>query len=277
MGGLRRNRTNHLAAALFPAVLLVRLWTIWSGKDRVGPRSLMIPIFGFGTLWVYLSLSGLSTSAFRAGVFVLLLGSCRVLKRLQDPVSTLGWCVILIVLVSSRHQPDVALLLSAGAVLGILSAVQKRKGPFGTAIGAALGAMLFTLPISVWLSCGIPLFSLFCNSTAGVFFGAGLIPFAVLIVLAACLTPLPLEPMVDAWCVLAGPVIEVLGRISGMNGSFLALSWGGCLGATLCGVVSLFVWKKRRFSLVPGLVLFLGIAVLAGIVERAGAILEEKT
>jgi len=259
----------HLAAALFPGILLIRFWTIWAGKDRVGLRSLLIPLFGTATLWVYLSLAGLSTSAFRAAVFLFLLWSCGVFKRLQDSISVLGWCVVFIVLVSSRHQPDVALLLSAGAVLGILSGLDQRCGYFGKALGAAMGALLFTLPISVWLSRGIPLFSPVCNVTAGAFFGVALIPLAVLIVLAACFTPLPMEPLSHAWCLMADPVIQALGHISSMDNSFLILSGGGCFAAALCGLVSLFVWKKHRYGLVPGLVLFLGIALFAGMVEQA--------
>ncbi|MBN2719745.1 MAG: ComEC/Rec2 family competence protein [Proteobacteria bacterium] len=253
----------HLFSAVLPVILLVRLCTMLAGADRTGWKRLLIPVLGIATLWAYLSLAGISSSALRAAVFLLLVWARGIFRRLGDSYSMLAWCVVLIACLSPRDQPDPSLLLSAGAVLGILCAFDGGRGWTGKALGATVGAMLFTLPLSVWYSKGIPLVSPLSNIAAGAVFGTVLIPFAVLVVLAACFAPVPSELLVKFWCALADPVLGFLTWVSSFEYSFVILSGTGCLAATLCCLVALAVWKMMRFTLPSGLVLFLGVVLFS--------------
>jgi len=267
----------HLFSAVLPMILLVRWWTMMTGADRVGWKRVLIPLLGTATLWAYLSLAGISSSALRAAVFLLLVWARGIFRRLGDSNSMLAWCVVLIACLSPRNQPDPSLLLSAGAVLGILCAFDGGRGWTGKALGATVGAMLFTLPLSVWYAKGIPLVSPLTNIAAGAAFGTVLIPFAVLVVLAACFAPLPAEPLVKIWCGLADPVLGLLTWFSSFKYSFVILSGTGCLAATLCVLAALAVWKLKRFTLPSGLVLFLGVGLFSAGFEYAHEVfLSEK-
>jgi len=259
----------HLASALLPPLFLVRVLMTLSGMDRFGWRSILPSVGGGASLLIYLSMTGLSTSASRAGIFLLLAWLGFFCRRSREPVSIIGWCVMFIICISSRAQPDLALLLSAGAVLGIFAATGQPSRFAVKALSLTLGAVLFTLPLSVWCAGGVPLVSPICNVTAGLFFSVILIPFAVLIDLAACFSRIPLAPVVRSWNFLANPVLDGLERISTLKVSFLVLSEAGCLVATVAGLAALAIWKKRRFGFWAGLVLFLGVAVVAGAFEHA--------
>ena len=259
----------HLVSAILPVILLVRWWTMMTGAERTGWKRLLIPVLGTATLWAYLSLAGISASALRAAAFLLLAWARGIFRRLGDSLSMLAWCVVLIACLSFRDQPDPSLLLSAGAVLGILCAFDRGRGWTGKALGATVGAMLFTLPLSVWYAKGIPLVSPLSNIAAGAAFGTVLIPVAVLVVLAACFAPIPSAPLVEVWCALADPVLGFLTWISSFEYAFVILSRTGCLAVTLCGLAALAVWKRRRFTLSSGLVLFLGVAFFSAGFEYA--------
>ena len=259
----------HLASALLPVFFLVRLFMTLFVKDRAGWKSMIPPLSGAITLSIYLSMTGLSTSASRAGIFLLLGWLAFSWKRCQEPLNLLGWCVIFIICVSSCTQPDLALLLSGGAVLGILLAASQESRPAGKALGLTLGAVLFTLPLSVWCAGGVPVVSPICNMTAGLFFGIILIPLAVLADLAACCPGIPLEPLVYLWTFLAKPVLMGLEAVSASRASFLVLSTAGCFVATAAGLAALAMWKKWKFGALAGLVLFLCVTTVAGGFEAA--------
>ena len=263
----------HLASAMLPVFILVRFFMTLFNKDRAGWKSMIPPLSGVITVSLYLSMTGSSTSAYRAGIFLMLGWLGFSWKRFCEPFNILAWCLIFIICISSCDQPDLALLLSGGAVLGILVVAGRVSRTVGKALGLTLGAVLFTLPLSVWCAGGVPIVSPICNMTAGLLFGTILIPLAVLADLAACCPGIPLEPVVRFWTFLANPVLVGLEAVSSFGASFLVLSGTGRIVATAAGVAALGIWKKRKFGLLAGLALFLSVTAVAGGVDAGRNIL----
>jgi competence protein ComEC len=268
---LRRTGTYHLLAisgvhigsALVIPLILFKALLSFLGKDGVGWRKVAPMTAGSVTLFVYLSLAGLSTSALRAGMFFVLYWAAAIAGRYPHPFSVLGWCVTLIVCLVPGDQPDMALYLSAAAVTGILvtGTHQCRHGL--KILRVTMGAILFTLPLSVWCAGGISTVAPVCNLFAGLVFGLILIPLAVLIDLMACVVSHPWELPVDVWIGLAGPLIVALKWFSDPSSAFLVLSEAGCLVATAAGLISLVIWKGSAFSLRAGIALFLAVMLVA--------------
>jgi competence protein ComEC len=130
-----------------------------------------------------------------------------------------------------------------------------------------IGAVLFTLPISVWLAGGISAISPAGNIVAGIPFGLFLIPSAVLMDWATLLSWFPLEPIIYIWLKVAGIVLGSMSYLADLPFSFQPLSPTGCLAATLATVIGILVWRWKRYRLRVGIAIFCFILAVSGSVQ----------
>ncbi|UCG38207.1 MAG: ComEC/Rec2 family competence protein [bacterium] len=253
----------HLAACLLVPVLLVRLAGSARGRGLTGWKALPGMAVGGAAGLLYLSFTGMSSSALRAGLFLFLTWAALPLGRHPCPRRVLSWCVLVIVLLE-RRQPDMALLLSALAVAGIVESRGGERGFFRVCMRAATGAILFTLPVAVWCARGVPLAAPLANTLAGPAFSLVLIPAAVLLDLASMIPRFPVKAAAGSWTWAAGPVMSMVGHLSSIPAAFLPLAWTGCAAVSVAGVAALICWWRRGFGTGTGLLLFLS-AALAGV------------
>jgi competence protein ComEC len=260
----------HVGSALVLPVILVSIIMAGFSVDMVGWKKILPMMAGLLTLSFYLSMTGLSTSALRAGIFVAFYWAAIIVGRYPQPIGVLGWCVVLIVCFSSGGKPDMALFLSASAVTGILMAgAHPCRRPFKV-LQVTIGAVLFTLPLSVWCAGGISVLAPICNLLTAAVFGFILIPLAVFIDLMAFISIFPLEPLVDTWIQTAMVVVAVWKWFADLPPSFLPLSHAGCLAAAVLSIPALVTWKNRDFKPGAGTVLFLVVVIASGGFECAG-------
>lgn len=257
----------HIGAAILPFILILRFGT--AASQRVRPREtrlllLVVSILAAGT---YLCFTGLSASALRAVAYFSITGAALVTGRSAFSMASLSWCVLAIICFDDHQQPDISLILSALAVAGIISGSRGLKDPgfFKGTFRITLSAFLFTLPVVVWLAHGISIVTVIGNLAAGLSFGFFLIPSAVLIDFAALLPSFPLEPVIRMWVVAADLFMGFLVHLACMPYSFLDLSCGGCLAATLAAVTGVTVWWRNQYSTRSGIVISLVIVAFSGV------------
>ncbi len=264
----------HVGSAILPFLLFLR-----SGiciYRRMDPRTvrLIFMTLSICAVSVYLSFTGTSTSAMRAVIYFILTGSALIAGRKSSPVVSLSWCVMIIVCFGPGRQPDVPLMLSALAVTGITLSNRGGLNVFKSTLRMVLGAILFTLPVAVWLAGGIPIIAPLANILAGIPFGLILIPLAVLLDLVALFPAVPLQQIAGIWLGLADLVLGIMAILADQYFSFLYLTGPGCLLASLAAVTGLSVWWRKGFGIKTGAMVFLSIIIVSGIgmliTERVG-------
>jgi competence protein ComEC len=282
---LRRSGTYHLlaisgvhvGAVIFPFLLLLRFCA--SATQRTRPRAvraifLILSLCAVGT---YMCFTGLSASALRATVYFILAGSAGLVVRSSSSLASLSWCVLTIVCFSAGQQPDVSLSLSALAVTGIIMSGgrfrgREQGGLLEGMMRMAIGAVLFTLPVAVWVAGGISAIAPLANIVAGITFGLFLIPSAVLMDWAALVPSVPLEPLIGIWLKGAGIGLGSLRYLAYLPFSFLSLSPAGCLAASLAAVLGIPVWRCYKYRLSVGVAIFCFILAASG----SGQIIGER-
>jgi competence protein ComEC len=135
-----------------------------------------------------------------------------------------------------------------------------------------MGAVIFTLPVVVWLAGGISIIAPVGNIVAGIPFGLLLIPFAVLMDWAAGFPWFPLESMINIWLKLASLVLGSMTHLADLPFSFQRLSPVGCLAASLAAVGGILVWQRKKYHLGVGIAIFLTIFA----VSESGHFINEK-
>ncbi|MDF1526047.1 MAG: ComEC/Rec2 family competence protein [bacterium] len=264
----------HVGAAILPFLLILRLCA--STLQRVNPRVVrgVFLIFSVFAVAIYMCFTGLSASALRAVVYFILVGSAVLPGRNSSPMTSLSLCVLLLVCFSSDEQPDVSLVLSALAVTGI---VLSSRGLGGRGLSSGwggnfikgsmqmtMGAILFTLPMAVWLAGGISIIAPIGNLVAGVPFSLFLIPVAVLIDSAALFPWFPLEPLINIWLEASGLILMFMAHLADLPLSFQRLSPAGCLIASLTALVGVLVWQQKKYRLNAGIAIFIIILAVSG-------------
>jgi len=267
----------HVGAAILPFLLLLRLCAVASQRTR--PRAVRVAslILSVCAVGVYICFTGLSASALRATVYFVLVGSAIFVGRNSSSLAGLSWCVLLIVFFSAGQQPDISLTLSALAVTGI---VLSGRGLSGREHGnflkglvrMTMGAILFTLPVAVWLAGGISTVAPVGNIVAGIPFSLFLIPFAVLMDWVALFPWIPLEPLIDIWLKTAGLALAPIAYLADLPYSFQRLSPVGSLTASLAAVIGIVVWRQKKYHLGVGIAIFLSILAVSG----SGQFISEK-
>jgi competence protein ComEC len=269
---LRRSGTYHLlaisgvhigAAVLLP-LLVLRMVLALCNVSAVGwSRLLLLAISTFAAMF-YLAFTGPSPSALRALLFLILLHLAATTGRRNLLLPLLSWCVVLFIAFSSNHQPELALVMSVLAVVGIVSASRAQKNVLLRAGGAVLGAAMYTLPVAVWCANGISLAGPFANLLLSVPFGFLLIPWAVMLDILALWRDSNLEVLIRAWAAFAGFTMAVADLCTRAPFSFVPLSWAGRVAATVSGVIVTGFWGRKGFGIRQGAISFLLIGCISG-------------
>lgn len=264
----------HVAAAVLPFLLLLRLGA--SASPRTRPRvsrAILLFLFVCATAY-YIYFTGLSASAMRAVIYFILAGLAFVAGRGSISLISLSWCVVVIVCFRVGNQPDLSLTLSALAVTGIILSHKGHESLFKGLLRMTLGAVLFTLPVVVWIAGGTSVTAPVGNIVTGIPFGLLLIPAAVLMDLAAPLPWFPLKSMILIWLKITSPVLETLAHLADLPFSFLRLSPAGCLTVSIGAVIGILIFWRMRYRLDAGIAVFLAIIAVSGgvqlMVEKIG-------
>ena len=271
----RAGLMHTVAVSGMHVVFLVGLMQFVFGAGR---RSALT---GMGLVWAFVLVTGASPSAVRAGVMQSLLLMAPVLRRENDPPTSLSLALALILLNNPYAAASVSLQLSFAAMAGILcfcgriygwfaarwEAVERRFLPhylIGN-LSTTLSVLVFTAPLTALHFGYVPLLSIVGNIAAlwavSLCFMGGWI---------ACLASLlPLLGQCAAWlCAwLARYILLVARLISSLPGAvvytetrglwlWLAASYGLFL---LCGLFGRKNWL--RFG-VPGLAAVLSLCLL---------------
>ena len=121
---LRRSGTYHLlaisgvhiAAAVLIPFLALRFVLALTAVSVVGWTRFLLLITTTGAALFYLAFTGLSPSALRALLFLILFHLALAAYRRKDLLPLLSWCSVFIIAFSPGGQPDLALVMSVFAV-----------------------------------------------------------------------------------------------------------------------------------------------------------------
>ena len=271
----RAGLMHTVAVSGMHVVFLVGLMQFVLGAGR---RSALI---GLGLVWAFVLVTGASPSAVRAGVMQSLLLMAPVLRRENDPPTSLSLALALILLNNPYAAASVSLQLSFASMAGILcfcgrifgwfaarwKAVERRKLPrylIGN-LSTSLSVLVFTVPLTALYFGYVPLLSIVGNIAAlwavSLCFMGGWI--------ACGLSLLPLLGQGAAWlCAwLARYILLVARLISSLPGAVVYTETGGLwlwLAASyglfiLCGLFGRKSWL--RFG-VPGLAAVMSLCLL---------------
>ncbi len=280
---LRRSGTYHLlaisgvhiASAVIAPLLLLRLVFSLIGLSTVRWTRFCLLLVSAGAALFYLAFTGPSPSALRALLFLVLLHLAATTGRRNSLLPLLSWCVVFFVAFSSSPQPELALVMSVLAVVGIVSVSRGQKNIILRAGGAVLGAAMFTLPVAVWCANGISMAGPFANLLLSVPFGLLLIPWAVMLDVFALWTDSNLEILIRAWAAPAGFVMTVADLCTRIPFSFVQLSWAGRVAATVSGAIVTGFWGRKGFGIRHGTISFLLIGCISGAVHFLDGIVSE--
>ena len=258
---------------------LVGVLLFLMGNGRAGAIS------GIVVVWAFVLITGCGKAAVRAAFMQSLLLLAPILRRENDPITSLSAVLALLLAVCPLAAKSVSLQLSFGAMAGILCFFQPiyrflvphfRKGALGTVfryaaavLSSSLSVMAFTVPLTAIHFGYVPLLSFAVN-------------IACLWAVSACfslawfaclLSPVPLLGKAAAWvCTLLFRYIRFCaGLVSHAPFSVLyTQTKGSGLWIALC--YALLLWallyrRKKLFRIVLPTVL--SIAVLAAVLIRS--------
>ena len=271
----RAGLMHTVAVSGMHVVFLVGLMQFVFGAGR---RSALI---GLGLVWVFVLVTGASPSAVRAGVMQSLLLMAPVLRRENDPPTSLSLALALILLNNPYAAASVSLQLSFASMAGILcfcgriygwfaarwKAVKRRKllhyliGNLST----TLSVLAFTAPLTALYFGYVPLLAIVGNLAA--LWAVSLCFMGGWIACLASLLPLLGQGLAWLCAWLARYILLVARLISSLPGAvvytetrglwlWLAASYGLFL---LCGLFGRKNWL--RFG-VPGLTAALSLCLL---------------
>ena len=156
---------SHLFAV---SGLHLSIWVGLFSYIKFKRNSLRILMRGFSVLFIvfFMSLTGFTSSVFRAGVMTLIFLGGQNLGRKADGVNSLGLAAMILCLINPYTCLELSFLLSFSATFGILvcyepialfaqNVQEKVKGSAGRALkwlltagGVSLSASIFTFPVS---------------------------------------------------------------------------------------------------------------------------------
>jgi len=252
----------HVGAAILPFLYFGRFCAFAWQRTRPHILRTVFLILSVCAVGTYLCFTGLSASALRATIYFILVGSAILAGRNSSPLSSLSWCVLIIVCFSAVIQPDLSLMLSVLAVTGIVLSGRGLRGEgkdnlLKGMVRITVGAVIFTLPLVVWMAGGVSAIAPLGNIVAGVPFGLFLIPSAVLMDWLTLIPGVPLDPVINLWLKTAHIVLRSTALLADLPFSFQPLSPGGCLAASLAAVTGIFVWRRNKYGMGSGVAIFI--------------------
>jgi len=172
-----------------------------------------------GLVWAFALFTGLGVSAVRAALLLTMAQAARFFSRRGDPITSLGFACLAIVLVSPRAVQSVSFQLSVGSTLGIVLLADR----FARAIGGRLPRLFAPLaqPFSISLAAQIgvlPILALSFGSAPVVGLAANLFAVPLLTPIlfcgAAAVAIAPLRFLLGALCRLLLLLLCAIARIA---------------------------------------------------------------
>lgn len=218
----RRNGVAHLLAISGLHLSLISL-AVYGGLRRTGLGLGAAGLMGGTALAAYAGMTGIAHSIQRALVMALCGYLAAYLGRTYDLLSALSLAGILIFWDNPYALTQAGAQLSFVAVLGIGAAPRLRDDNFGQTLAAGMGIQLMTVPLVLYHFFEIPLYGMLLNLLVVPFMG---------IVLASGAAGI----LLGSWNITAGR---------------FAIGSG-------CGILALYQWLCRLFSMLPGANLAVG-------------------
>lgn len=212
----RRNGVAHLLAISGLHLSLISL-AVYGGLRRTGLGLGAAGLMGGTVLVAYAGMTGMAPSIQRALVMALCGYLAAYLGRTYDLLSALSLAGILIFWDNPYGLTQAGAQLSFAAVLGIGAAPRLQDNHFGQTLAAGMGIQLMTVPLVLYHFFEIPLYGMLLNLLVVPFMG---------IVLASGAAGI----LLGSWNITAGR---------------FAIGSG-------CGILALYQWLCRLFSLLPG-------------------------
>ena len=270
---MRRTGTSHLLAisgvhvgSLVLLVLFIYRPLTAMATSGYRARSLSFQASGACLMacWLYIAASGSSVSSVRALLFVAMVAMAHWAGREAAPIVILSWCLLVFGILSEDVEPGLGLGLSLAACLGIFLSLDGSGSFIGRVFRIAVAAHLFTIPLSVLVFRGIPVFGPLMNVVVGIPFAVLLIPLAIIVVLFALIHLPTANFLFSLWTVMARPFLDVVILAGGRGWFYLDLNAWGCVAAASASILSCILWITWGRSLFRILALLL-LPVAAGL------------
>lgn len=271
----------HIAAVSgLHVAFLVGMILFAFGKGRRGA------IIGIGLVWCFVLVTGCSKSALRAAVMQTLLLMAPLLRRENDPITSLSAALALLLVFCPFSAKSVSLQLSFGAMAGLVCFGERilhaltgrlgrktRRGPLGYAAGvlaSSLSVMVFTVPLTALHFSYVQLLSMLSNLAC-----LWAVSVCFCLVWCACaLSSVPMLGACTAW-ICTGLVQYIrfcAGLVSRLPFSVLYMQTEGA-GLWIAASYLLFIGSvlllRRKRVLRILLPCALSLAMLAGVLFRA--------
>ena len=150
---LRRAGLSHVVSVsgMHIAVLLLAIHTLL-GKNRKAS------IFAIALSWCFVLVSGASPSAVRAGLMQSVLIMAPIFRRENDPITSLGFALALILACNPNASASISLQLSFASMAGIMlyaskfydalmKFIPRALNALAVSVAASVSSMIFTLPL----------------------------------------------------------------------------------------------------------------------------------
>ena len=273
---MSRSGLMHIAAVSgLHIAFLVGLLCLLFGNGRRGALVSVVLV------WAFVLVTGMSKSALRAAIMQSFLLLAPILRRENDPVTSLSAALALILAFNPFAAKSVSLQMSFAAMAGIVCFGQRlydfflrplpesaRGGPLSYLFGVAassLSVMVFTTPLTAIHFSYVPLLSLLSNLAC-----LWAVSLCFCLAWAACLlAPAPFLGAGLVWVcdLLARYILFVAGKVAGLPHAVLYMATDGALCWMLASYALLllgFLLRKRVWLrvLLPG---GLSLALLIGL------------
>ena len=273
---MSRSGLMHIAAVSgLHIAFLVGFLCLLFGNGRRGA------IVSIVLVWAFVFVTGMSKSALRAAIMQSFLLLAPILRRENDPVTSLSASLALILAVNPFAAKSVSLQMSFAAMAGIVCFGQRlfdcflrplpesaRGGPLAYPLGVAassLSVMVFTTPLTALHFSYVPLLSLLSNLAC-----LWAVSLCFCLAWAACLlasVPVLGSCLVRACALFARYILFAAGRVAGLPHAVLYMTTDGALCWMLASYALLILGlllRKRIWLrvLLPG---GLSLALLIGL------------
>ena len=276
---MSRSGLMHIAAVSgLHIAFLVGFLCLLFGNGRRGA------LVSVALVWVFVLVTGMSKSALRAAIMQTFLLLAPLLRRENDPLTSLSAALALILAFNPFAAKSVSLQMSFAAMAGIVCFGQRlydfflrplpesaRGGPLAWPLGVAassLSVMVFTTPLTALHFSYVPLLSLLSNLAC-----LWAVSLCFCLAWAACLlAPVPLLGAGFVWgcAVLSRFIRFVAGEVAGLPHAVLYMETDGALCWMLAtyALLILGLLLRRRTRLRVLLPVSLSLALLAGVIWR---------
>lgn len=167
--------THIIAVSGMHVSFIISLLSLWTGRRR------MTAFLGIPLVWFFAAMMGFGPSVTRASVMITMLLIAPILRRENDPPTSLSAALLILLLINPQAVGSISLQLSFAAMAGIIlitpgihnaitTLYSNSGGLFRRALAsvngvfsASIGALVFTTPLVALHFGFVPLYSFLSN------------------------------------------------------------------------------------------------------------------